>query len=152
MTRKAPWLELMCDSSSHWCVLHLTVPQFLHLEQGYIKTVCFMHHVKSRWDHNSGTSSVDWRVLSSPMAHRLKDLVLSLQQLGSLLWRRFDPWPGNFRMPQAQPKRTPNYFLEFPWWQSRLRIWCCHICDMDSIPGPGNSVCHKHGQKLKNKN
>ena len=26
----------------------------------------------------------------------VKDLVLSLQGLGSLLWHRFDPWPGNF--------------------------------------------------------
>ena len=26
----------------------------------------------------------------------VKDLVLSLLWLGSLLWCRFDPWPGNF--------------------------------------------------------
>ena len=28
------------------------------------------------------------------MVHQVKDLALSLQQLG-LLWRRFDHWPGN---------------------------------------------------------
>ena len=28
----------------------------------------------------------------------VKDLVLSLQWLRSLLWHRFDPWPGNFHM------------------------------------------------------
>ena len=27
---------------------------------------------------------------------QVKDPVLSLQRLGSLLWCRFDPWPGNF--------------------------------------------------------
>jgi len=34
----------------------------------------------------------------------VKDLTLSLQQLGSLLWHEFNPWPGNFYMPWAQPK------------------------------------------------
>ena len=29
--------------------------------------------------------------------------------MASLLWRRFDPWPGNVHMPRAQPKReTPG--------------------------------------------
>ena len=37
------------------------------------------------------------------MAQRVKDPVLSLQQLGSLLWHRFDSWPRNFHMPWAQP-------------------------------------------------
>ena len=26
----------------------------------------------------------------------------------SLLWLRFDPWPGNFCMPRMQPKQTNN--------------------------------------------
>ena len=33
----------------------------------------------------------------------VKDLSLSLLWLGSLLWHRFDPWPGNFCMPWVQP-------------------------------------------------
>ena len=33
------------------------------------------------------------------MAQRVKDLVLTLQRL------KFDPWPRNFHMPQAQPKK-----------------------------------------------
>ena len=37
------------------------------------------------------------------MAQQVKGPALSLQQLRSLLWLRFDPWPGNFHMPQAQP-------------------------------------------------
>ena len=39
------------------------------------------------------------------MAQQVKDSVLSLQQLGLLLWCGFDPWPGNSHVPQAQPKR-----------------------------------------------
>ena len=40
------------------------------------------------------------------MAQQVKDLVLSLQWLGFLLWHRFDPWPGNFHVPQVQPKKS----------------------------------------------
>ena len=36
---------------------------------------------------------------------RLKDTVFSLLWLGSLLWCRFDPWPGNFPMPQGGKKK-----------------------------------------------
>ena len=31
----------------------------------------------------------------------VKDLALSLQQLGWLLWCGFNPWPGNFHLPHA---------------------------------------------------
>ena len=34
-----------------------------------------------------------------------KDLALSLQQLESLLWHEFDPWPRKFHMLQVQPKK-----------------------------------------------
>ena len=45
---------------------------------------------------------------SSLVVHRVKDLALSPEQLMLLLWRRFDPWPGNFYMPcgQKKPKQT----------------------------------------------
>ena len=43
---------------------------------------------------------------SSFVAQQVKDLALSLQWPGSLLWCWFDPWPRNFCMPQAQPKQT----------------------------------------------
>ena len=39
------------------------------------------------------------------MMQRVKDPVLSLQQLGSPLWREFNPWPRNFHMPQPWPKK-----------------------------------------------
>ena len=34
-----------------------------------------------------------------PCGAVVKDPVLSLQRLGSLLWCGFDPWPWNFHMP-----------------------------------------------------
>lgn len=42
---------------------------------------------------------------SSLVAQWVKDLALSLQQLGSLLRDEFSPWPRNFCMPWAQPKK-----------------------------------------------
>ena len=42
------------------------------------------------------------------MAQRVKDLVLSLLQLRSLLWCILDPCSGKFSVPQAQPKQTKN--------------------------------------------
>ena len=43
--------------------------------------------------------------MSSLVAKQGKDLVVSLQQLGLLLWRGFDPWPRNFHMLWARPKK-----------------------------------------------
>ena len=45
---------------------------------------------------------------SSLVAQQVKEPALSLQQLGSLLWHGFDPWPGNFCMLQLQSKNTSN--------------------------------------------
>ena len=39
------------------------------------------------------------------MAQQVKDLVLSLQQLGLLLKHRFHLSPKNFHIPQAWPKK-----------------------------------------------
>ena len=39
------------------------------------------------------------------MTHQVKDPVLSLQQLGWLLWHKFNPWPGNFCMLWVLQKR-----------------------------------------------
>ena len=39
------------------------------------------------------------------MVQQVKDLVLSPQQLGSLLWHGFDLWPRNFHMPWVQQKK-----------------------------------------------
>ena len=47
--------------------------------------------------------------------------------------------------------------LGVPLWCSGLRIQHCHFsglcgfCGMGSIPGPGTSKCHEHGQKKKKK-
>ena len=43
-------------------------------------------------------------------AQQFKDPALSLQWLRSLLWHRFDTWPGNFCrlwvLPRKKPKKT----------------------------------------------
>ena len=39
------------------------------------------------------------------MAQQVKDLVLSLQWLESLPWKRFDPWLGDFHIPWAAKKK-----------------------------------------------
>ena len=39
------------------------------------------------------------------MVYQVKDPALSAQQLKSLLWLGFDPWPRNFPMPWAWPKK-----------------------------------------------
>ena len=36
------------------------------------------------------------------MAQRVEDRALSLP------WCRFDPWPGNFRLPQMQQNKKPK--------------------------------------------
>jgi len=41
---------------------------------------------------------------SSLVAQKVKDLALSLQWFGLLLWCKFNPWLRNFHRPQAQPK------------------------------------------------
>ena len=47
------------------------------------------------------------------MAQQVKDLALSLQQLGLLLLRGFDPWPRNFLITQgvASPQNSVNFIV-----------------------------------------
>ena len=44
------------------------------------------------------------------MVQWVKDLVLSLWWLQSLLWHGFDPWPGNFHILRAWPKKSDIQF------------------------------------------
>ena len=46
------------------------------------------------------------------MVQCVKNLALSLQWLGLLLWCGFDPWPKNFHMPQAQPEKESERVRE----------------------------------------
>ena len=45
------------------------------------------------------------------MVQQVKDLVVSLQWLGLLLWSGFDPWPGNSHMPWAWLKKKRSVKL-----------------------------------------
>ena len=59
--------------------------------------------------HNFLIISLKGKVfMSSLVAQRVKDPALSLQWLGSRQWGRFDPWAGNFHMPQVQPKKMKS--------------------------------------------
>ena len=51
------------------------------------------------------------------MAQWVKDPALSLLWLGLLLWRGFDPWPGNFCMARGGQKQKTNRK------QGREMIW-----------------------------
>lgn len=43
---------------------------------------------------------------SFPVMQLAKDVTMSLSWLGSLLWRRFNPWSKNFHMMQVRPKEN----------------------------------------------
>ena len=49
-------------------------------------------------------------VWSSLGAQQAKDLVVSLQQLGSLLWYTLNAGPGNFHRPRAWSKENCSIF------------------------------------------
>ena len=55
---------------------------------------------------------------SSLVAQWVKYPALSLLWFWLPLWQEFDPWPGNFRIPQVQPKRQNK--LE---WISQKNLW-----------------------------
>ena len=72
--------------------------------------------------------------MSSLVARQVKDPALSLQQLGSLLWHGFYPWPKKF--PHAMGAEEKKFLWEFALRLSRLRTQRCLHEDADSIPGP----------------
>ena len=73
--------------------------------QGDIKQVSGCQEWGARCDYSRVSF---WGVLSrrSLAVKQVQDLVLSLQWLGWLWWRRFGPWLGNFRTLQAWPKKS----------------------------------------------
>lgn len=48
---------------------------------------------------------------SSSAAQQVKDLILSLQRLRSLLWHRSDSWPGSVYMLRVRPKRCTHKYM-----------------------------------------
>ena len=60
--------------------------------------------------------------LQSSLVQQVKDLALSLQWFGSLLWHRFNPWPQNFHKLHMWPKKKGDltcYLVE-----DGLISWC----------------------------
>ena len=67
----------------------------------------------------------------------VKDLALSLQQFGSLLWLMFNPWPRNFHMLQVgaeKRKKRSSHHGSVVTNPTRIHK------DMGSIPGPAQWV------------
>ena len=46
------------------------------------------------------------------MAQWVEDLALKLQHFGLQLPHGFDPWPGNFHRPWAQPKKKKRQLFD----------------------------------------
>ena len=103
---------------------------------------------------------VDWSYL---VAKQIKDPALSLLWLRSLLWCRFDLWPGNFCMPWVWFKKKVDFMLyelyisvffyfitapwhtEFPGQGSDLR----HRCNLRWGYGNARSLTHYARQGIK---
>ena len=58
--------------------------------------------------------------LQSSLVQRVKDLALSLQWFGSLLWHRFNPWPQNFHKLHMWPKKKGSDLLSCGGWSDFL--------------------------------
>ena len=61
------------------------------------------------------------------MAPQVKDLVLSLLWLRSLVWHGFDPWPGKLHMLQARPqgKKEEKGGRQNLYWTVQARRLAC---------------------------
>ena len=73
---------------------------------------------------------------SSLVVQWVKDLVLLVQQLRSLLWLGFNPLPRKFHMPWAQTKK--KIVKELLFWQAN-NLACHSFMDADirhKAPGP----------------
>ena len=76
------------------------------MESKMLKTIrCYYHCIVYHQERRKCCQLKLQDAGSPPVAQWVKDPALSLQQLKSLLWYRFSPWPGNFLMRQEQPKK-----------------------------------------------
>ena len=71
----------------------------------------------------------------------VKDPAFSLQWLWLLLWCGFDPWTGNFCMPQVQPGTKQNkipirhlFFHISGGWKSKIKVLGDSLTAEDSLP------------------
>ena len=64
---------------------------------------------------------------SSLVAQWVKDHALTPQWLRSLLWHGFNPWPKNFCMPWARPKKKKKKNAHLFHWRYELTP-NCNIC------------------------
>ena len=75
---------------------------------------------------------------SSLVGQQAKDLALSLQQLGSLLWHGFDCWPGSFHKSRVWPKTNKqtnkNKQNSKPNQEKGAKYKICKICNTSYKP------------------
>ena len=74
--------------------------------QNYVKCYSLLHtyvvDYRHKWWQNTYKKIYAW---TSLVAQQDGDPVLSLQKLGSLLWRVCDLWPGSLHITQRWPKK-----------------------------------------------
>ena len=58
------------------------------------------------------------------MVLKVKDPAFSLQQLGSLLWCGFDPWPRNIHLSKNWQKKKRNKEKKNNHFNIPLGFWC----------------------------
>ena len=74
----------------------------------------------------------------SSVSQWVKDSALSLQQLETLLQQGFDPWPRNFHILQAQPKKkrrnSVQKFIILPQKFTHSLLFFCLVCFLGPHP------------------
>lgn len=96
---------------------------------------------------------------SSLMAQWVKGQILSLLWLQLLLWSKFDPWPRNFYMPRARPRKWtlrereggPPFYCRCTR-GSELTKLATSIIHRPFVPPPAQSYCSRPPPQLPSSN
>ena len=91
------------ESGFHSSIIFVIPAILLYQTHPFLSLNFWTRHINENWNQNVYI----WEFL---VAQWVKDLASSLLWLGSQLWHRLDPWPGNFHMLWAQPKKV--YFFD----------------------------------------
>ena len=75
-----------------------------------------MNKTQGKWSSGKGSHNLCKKHdhYEFPGGPAVKNPVLSLKQHGSLLWYRFNPWPRNFHVLQAWPKKKKKKKKKHP--------------------------------------
>ena len=98
-----------------------------HLQFSARQLYCWEYSGLNGKDSSSWSNRVIISIMtlrSSCVAPSVKDLALSQQQLWSLLWHRFSPWPRNFHMLHVGPIITTTIIITLKIYRPCSRIHC----------------------------